>query len=170
MDYLKLAQVLKPQGIKGELKLKAFTDDLARFSDLAHLYFKSGENYICYKVDSSRTYKNFVYVKLKEINSIEQAETLRNKFLYIDRDNAAKLPEGSDYIADIIGCAVYNESKKIGVVKEIINNGAGDIYVLTAEQGEIMFPAAPGVITLRDVKKKLITVDPKRFAQVALYD
>ena len=169
MDYFKLAQVLKPQGIKGELKLKPFTDDLARFSNLAHVFIKNKNEYTEYPVLSSRTYKQFAYIKLLGIDTIEDAEMLRNKFLYIDRENAAELPDGADYIADIIGCKVFDGEDELGEVDDIFNTGAADIYVIKAER-PFMFPAAPGVILSRDVAKKIIIIDPKRLSEVAIYD
>ena len=169
MDHFKLAQVLKPQGIKGELKLKPFTDDLTRFSKLVHVFIKKNGEFIEYPVESARTYKQFAYVKLEGIDSIEQAETLRNHFLYIDRENAAPLPEGSDYIADIIGCEVVSSGEILGKVADIFNTGAADIYVVKGVRS-FMFPAAPGVITSRDVAEKRMTVDPDRLKEVAIYD
>lgn len=169
MDYFKIAQVLKPQGIKGEIKLKPFTDDIARFSNLAHIFINKKGQYIKYNVESGRTYKQFAYLKLKEINSIEEAETIRNAFIYIDRENAAKLPEGYDYIEDIIGCVVYDDETELGVVKEIFNTGAADIYVVKGAKS-FMFPAAPGVILNRDVTSKKMMVDKKRLKEVAIYD
>lgn len=169
MDHLKLAQVLKPQGIKGEIKLKPFTDDLSRFSKLVHVFIKKNGAFEEYHVESARTYKQFAYVKLKGIDSIEQAETLRGAFLYIDRQNAAKLPEGSDYIADIIGCEISDGQNVLGNVTDIFNTGAADIYVVKGER-PFMFPAAPGVILKRTVQDKIIIIDPKRLSEVAIYD
>ncbi len=169
MDYFKIAQVLKPQGIKGEIKLKPFTDDASRFSNLAHIFIKKKGEYIKYEVESGRTYKQFAYLKLAEINSIEEAETIRNAFLYIDRDNAAELPEGHDYIADIIGCTVSDGESELGIVDDIFNTGTADIYVVKGDKG-FMFPAAPGVIVKRDVSKKMMLVDKKRLSEVAIYD
>lgn len=170
MDYFKLAQVLKPQGIRGELKLKPFTDDLSRFSNLAHVFIKSKNEYIKYPVLSARTYKQFAYVKLEGIDSIEEAEPLRNKFLYIDRDHAAALPDGFNYIEDIIGCVVSDGKEVLGEVKDIFNTGAADIYVVNGIKNSFMFPVAPGVILSRDVSQKLIIVDRSRLAEVAIDD
>ena len=143
---------------------------LKRQLHFLYVFIKSKNEYIKYPVLSARTYKQFAYVKLEGIDSIEEAEPLRNKFLYIDRDHAAALPDGFDYIEDIIGCVVSDGKEVLGEVKDIFNTGAADIYVVNGIKNSFMFPVAPGVILSRDVSQKLIIVDRSRLAEVAIDD
>ena len=90
--------------------------------------------------------------------------------MYIARDHAAALPDGFDYIEDIIGCVVSDGKEVLGEVKDICNTGAADIYVVNGIKNSFMFPVAPGVILSRDVSQKLIIVDRSRLAEVAIDD
>ena len=87
--YFRFGQVLKPQGIKGELKLKTFTDDLSRVGDIDHIYLKKGDEYERRSVSGARTYKQFVYLKIEGIPDRNEAETYRNRVIYIERGAAA---------------------------------------------------------------------------------
>lgn len=170
MDYFKLAQVLKPQGIKGELKLKAFTDDLARFGSLKHVFLKKGGEYEERIVCSTRTYKDFVYIKIEGCEDRNTAETLRGVFLYIDRENAAPLPEDAYYIADLEGLSVEDETgKTLGVLKEVLQTGGVDIYSVKGDKN-FMFPAVKHVVLNVDINAGKILLDSTRLKEVAIYD
>ena len=109
MDYFELGQVLKPQGIRGEIKLRPYTDDLERFGALSHVFLKNGKNYEKREVQSARVYKEFAFLKLEGTEDRNAAELLRGKKIYIDRENAAPLEDGACYIADLIGLRILDE-------------------------------------------------------------
>jgi len=168
MGYLTLGQVLKPQGIKGELKLKPFVDDLTRFLELPHVFLKVRGRYEKRRVDSARTYKRFAYIKLEGCDDRNTAETLRGEYLYIDRENAAKLPEGASYIADLIGLAVEDETgRQLGTLAEILQTGGVDIYSVRGKRN-FLFPLAPGVLLKKDLENRVIVVDQKRLEEVSV--
>lgn len=170
MDYFKIAQVLKPQGIKGEVKLKPFVDHLDRFLSLTHIYLKRGGGYECRAVSGPRIYKQFAYLKIEGIDDRNAAETLRGQSLYIDRAHAAKLPEGAVYIADLIGLAVVTEKgKTLGTLKDVMQTGGVDIYVVETER-PFLFAAAPHVVLKKDVQGGRIIVDETRLGEVAVYE
>ena len=101
-----------------------------------------------------------VILKLKGIETPEEAERLRNSYLKINRKDAKKLPEGTYYIADLIGLDVYtDENKLLGKVDYIYNAGSSDIYVVKDEQGkEILLPAIKEVLKQVDLENKKIIV------------
>ena len=170
MDFFKLDQVLKPQGIKGELKLRPFVDDLARFSELTHVYLKQGSEYICRKVEYSRIYRSFAYIKISGCEDRNQAEMFRGFYLYIDREHATPPAEGGFYIADLIGMDVFdNTGTKLGNVADVFNTGAADIYVIKGARG-FLFPDAPGVILKTNLAARKIILDAVRLKEVAVYD
>ena len=170
MDYFKLAQVLKPQGLKGELKCKAFTDDLSRFFDLPHVFIKKRDGFEKRLVLEARLYKQFAYLKIAGCDDIEAAEKLRNRFLYIDRQNAAKIPEGSYYIADLIGLDVVTEDGKLlGVLKNVIQTGGTDVYEVEGKS-HFLFPSVSHVVLSVDLTSGKMTVDQSELGQVAVYD
>lgn len=170
MDYFKLAQVLKPQGIKGEVKLKAFVDDLSRFENLPHIFLKKDGAVEKRAVTSSRVYKQFAYIKFEGCDDRNAAERFRNHFLYIDREHAAKLPEGAHYIADLIGLEVKDESGTlIGVLQDVLQTGGVDVYCLQAEDGQLLFPLAPGVVLKKDVEGGEIVVSREKLEEVMVH-
>ncbi len=169
-DYFELGRILKPQGVKGEVKMEAYTDDLSRFQTLEFAYFKE-EDYRRVEIEQTRVDARYAYLKLKGCDDRDAAEKLRAKTLYIDRAHAAKLPEGAYYILDLIGCTVADAAgKEIGILSEILQNGAADVYVVKGAEGTCMFPAVPYVVLQRDVQEKKITVDAERLEEVVIYD
>lgn len=168
-DYLKLGQILKPQGIRGEVKLKPFVDDLGRFAQLESVFLRRGTSYEARAVQHTRIYKQFAYLKLSGCDDRNTAETLRNEFLYISRSEAAPLSEGAQYIVDLIGLDVVDESGALlGCLRDIFNTGSADIYDVQSEK-PFLFPAAPGVILRKDMEQGQIVVDRARLAEVAVY-
>ena len=169
-DYLKLAQVLKPQGIRGEVKLKPFVDELARFLDLTHVYVKERGQFVKKEVSHNRVYKQFAYLKLEGVEDRNAAEQMRGAFLYIDRASAAPLPEGAAYIADLLGLPVCTrDGRELGVLAEVLETGGVDVYMVEGER-RFSFPAAPHIVLARDVEKGRIIVDDARLHEVAVYD
>ena len=145
---LEVGQIVNTFGIKGEVKVTPFTDNINRFDDLKKVYVKTKKEDKLYKVENVRYHKNMVLLKLEGIDNPEQAELLKNAFLEIDREDAVPLKEGQFFIADLIGLDVYtDEGKILGKVDDIYNTGANDIYVVKDELGkQILLPGIKDVI------------------------
>lgn len=145
---LEVGQIVNTFGIKGEVKVVPFTDDIKRFDELKNVYVKTKKESKQYKVENVKYHKNMVIIKLEGINNVESAETLRNAFLEIDRKDAIPLEEGTYFIADLIGLEVYTEEGKLlGKVDDIYNTGSNDIYVVKDELGkQILLPGIKEVI------------------------
>ena len=145
---LEVGQIVNTFGIKGEIKVVPFTDDIKRFDELKNVYVKTKKESKQYKVENVKYHKNMVLIKLEGINSVEDAETLRNAFLEIDRKDAIPLEEGTYFIADLIGLEVYTEEGKLlGKVDDIYNTGINDIYVIKDELGkQILLPGIKEVV------------------------
>ena len=145
---LEIGQIVNTFGIKGEVKVVPFTDDIKRFDKLKNVYVKTKKESKQYKVENVKYHKNMVLIKLEGINTVENAETLRNAFLEIDRKDAIPLEEGTYFIADLIGAEVYtDEGKLLGKVDDIYNTGSNDIYVVKDELGkQILLPGIKEVI------------------------
>ncbi len=171
-EYFELGRILKPQGIKGELKVAAFTDSLERFEYLEFIYFKRGAKYERAEIVQARTDAKYAYIKLAGIGDRDMAESMRGQSIYVDRANAAKLPPGHYYICDLIGMSVIKtDSGKIGVLENILQTGSKDVYVVKLDAGgSLMFPSVEGVILSRDIEKGEMTVDGARLEEVAVYD
>lgn len=145
---LEVGQIVNTFGIKGEVKVVPFTDDIKRFDNLKNVYVKTKKESKQYKIENVKYHKNMVLIKLEGINTMENAETLRNAFLEIDRKDAVPLEEGTYFIADLIGAEVYtDEGKLLGKVEDIFNTGSNDIYVVKDELGkQILLPGIKEVI------------------------
>lgn len=155
---LEIGQIVNTFGIKGEVKVTPFTDDITRFDDLEKVYVKNKKQSEQYKVENTRYHKNMVLLKLEGINNPEDAEMLRNAFLEIDREDAIPLEEGTYFIADLIGLDVYtDEGKLLGKVDDIYNTGANDIYVIKDGLGkQILLPGIKEVIKEVILDEKII--------------
>ena len=158
--YLEIGQIVNTFGIKGQVKVKPFTDDINRFDELKEVYAEKKHELKLFQIEKVNYSKNMVILKLKGIETPEQAETLRNSYLKINRKDAKKLPEGTYYIADLIGLDVYtDEDKFLGKVDYIYNAGSSDIYVVKDEQGkEVLLPAIKDVLKQVDLENGKIIV------------
>ena len=157
---LEVGQIVNTFGIKGEVKVMPFTDDITRFDDLEKVYVKTKKEEKLYKIQNVRYHKNMVLIKFENIETPEQAELLINAFLEIDRENAIPLEEGTYYIADLIGMEVYSDDgNKLGIVEDIYNTGANDIYVVKNDLGkQILLPGIKEVIKEVNLDTEKITV------------
>lgn len=157
---LEVGQIVNTFGIKGEVKVTPFTDNINRFDDLKKVYVKTKKEDKLYKVENVRYHKNMVLLKLEGIDNPEQAELLKNAFIEIDREDAVPLKEGQFFIADLIGLEVYtDEGKLLGKVDDIYNTGANDIYVVKDELGkQILLPGIKDVIKEVDLETEKIIV------------
>ena len=170
MEYFAIAKAVKPQGIRGEVKLETYVEDMQRFSTLPHLYTEQNGVYVKHEVTSGRLYRGFAYVKLADYPDRNAAETLRGQYLYIDRAHAAELPEGANYIADLLGLRVEDdEGAFLGRLEDVLQNGGVDVYQVSDGQKTILFPLAPGVELERDLEQGVIRVSAARLKEVVVH-
>ena len=158
--YLEVGQIVNTFGIKGEVKVNPFTDDLERFEELKTVYVEKKKELILYEIEHVKYSKNMVILKLKGIENPEDAQKFKGCYLKIDRKDARKLPEGTYFIADLIGLDVYtDEGNLLGKVNDIFNRGSSDIYSIKNEEGkEILLPAIKDVIKQVDLEEGKIIV------------
>ena len=159
-EYFEIGQIVNTFGIKGELKVVPFTDDIERFEELKSIYIVKNKQLIEYEIEQIKYHKNMIILKLKKVEDMNTAEKLKGCYIQIHRKNARKLPEGTYFIADIIGSQVItDEGKILGIVDDIYNTGAKDIFVVKDEMGkQILLPHIEEVILNIDVEKQIVTV------------
>ena len=161
---LVIGKILKPQGIRGELKIKPYTDSAEDFRGLKRVYIDGEE----YKILTVRTAPDIVFLGLRGVPDRNAAELLRDKELAIPREEAPEIEEGSYYIADLLGSEILFETgEHVGVLKDI-RQAATDVYTLEEGGKEVLFPAAAGVVLKVDVENKKIVVSKKRYLEVAV--
>lgn len=164
MSDLIVGVVLKPQGIRGEVKIKPFTDSAETYFEFERV-FLDGEPY---KILKARTADGCVFLSLRGVPDRNAAELLRGKQVTVPREEAPELPEGSYYIADLLGSEIVTEDGELlGTLKDV-TQAATDVYTLLTGEKEVLFPVADGVVTDVNVEAKRITVNKKRFFEVAV--
>ena len=161
---LTVGEILKPQGIRGEVKVMPFTDDAEDFRAFSRVMADG----VAYKVLSVRTGGGFVYLGLKGVADRNAAELLRGKRLEVPREDAPAPAEGRYYIADLLGCTLVTEEGDVLGTLTDVRQAATDIYVADMDGKEVLFPAADGVVTQVNVEEGRITVSKKRFYEVAV--
>ena len=159
-EYFEIGQIVNTSGLKGILKIKPFTDDIKKFSNLKTIYIKTKSGLTEFKIEQVRYVKNMVMLKLTGIDTVEEAEKYRNLYIKILRDQEEELEEGSYYVVDILGCKVNTDTnQELGKVVDVFQTGSNDVYVVKDEQGkQILLPAIKQVIKNVDIKNKIITV------------
>ncbi len=159
-QFFEIGQIVNTFGIKGMVKVVPYTDDITRFNDLEKVYLVNKKEKKEYLIEEVKYQKNMILIKFKNVNSIEEAENLRNLYIQIPRENAIKLEEGSYYIADLIGINVFTEEgENIGKIEDIYNTGSNDIYVVKDNLGkQILLPAIKDVIKEIDLEKEKMIV------------
>ncbi len=158
--YLEIAKIVAVQGIKGEVRAQYWCDDPEFLCEFDTLYFdKEGKSPA--EIEYARPHKNVVVMKLKGVDTPEQAQTLRNKVLFMDRDEA-ELPEGCYFIQEQIGLDVVDaDSGKIyGKISDVSSYGASDVYTVKNGREEYLFPAAPEFIEKTDIEGGKLLVRP----------
>ena len=170
-EYLMIGEVLKPQGVRGEVKVKPYAADLEAFHDWKTLYLHDGASYQPIKALCSRVHDGFAYVTLGECKTMDDAEKLRGQKLYIDRAHALTLAEDEVYISDLIGCAAVDETgASLGKLTDVLQHGAVDVYVFQSDKGEWMAPALKAVFPAVDVQNRVIRVVREKLDEVAVYN
>ncbi len=166
MNRLIIGEVLKPQGIRGELKVKTFTDFPEDVKKFGTVYIEDKP----YKILSFRVGPDgAAYVGLRGIPDRNAAELFRGKKLEGDREDAPPLEEGRHYIVDILGLSCETEEGEfLGVVKQIVNLSS-DVYTLEKDGKNILFPSVNNVIVKVDIEGGKIVVNKAKFDEIAVY-
>ncbi|KPK75552.1 MAG: hypothetical protein AMJ89_04310 [candidate division Zixibacteria bacterium SM23_73] len=168
MQRITIGQISRVHGIKGEMVVVSLTDDPKRFSELKKVFLSKDEKITQFEVEKVQTdlktkkFKERVLLKLKEVESPEEAKRLVGSFLEIEKDDLIKLPEGRYFIFDIIGLKVITtEDKEVGKVKEVISLPANDVYVVQGDQKEYDIPAIKEIVKQIDLERKVMIIEPK---------
>lgn len=157
---LQVGVITTTHGIRGEVKVFPTTDDPKRFKKLKKVILEENSGEIILEIESVKFFKNLVILKFKNIDSINDVEKYKGKKMFIDRKDAVKLNRNEYFIADLIGCQVVDEEDNtIGILKDVLETGANDVYIVTDGEGrELLFPAIKECILNVDVVKQVIKV------------
>ena len=170
--YFCIGEVLKPQGIRGEAKIKSYARDAGEFLKWKTLYVREQDGWTPVAAKCSRVQGDFAYVTLEGCTRPEDVEKRRGQALYIDRAHAAPLPEGMVYIADLMDCRALDETgAELGILTDVLQHGPTDVYVFRGPDGRTwMAPALPDAFPEKDVAAGIIRVNSERLKEVAVYE
>jgi len=159
-QFLQIGIITSTHGIRGEVKVLPTTDDAARFKKLKSVLLDTGKEKKELELEGVKFFKQFVIIKFRGFDNINDIEMYKGKPLYVTREHAVKLHKDEYFVADLMGCVVVNEEdEKIGILKEVLPTGANDVYVVEMESGqEVLLPAIKDCILLVDVERRLIKV------------
>jgi len=154
---IEIGKVANTHALKGEIKVQPWCDDPEIFNELEYIFI----NDLKYEIERTRIHKGMVITKLYGVDSINDAELLKNSVIYVERKQLGELPPGVYYITDLINCRVETEQGVyLGDVGDVIKTGSNDVYVLknTKSKKEILIPVLPETILNVDTENKVIVV------------
>lgn len=156
MDTIKLGKITAPQGIKGEVRVYPYTDELTRFSEIEAVLLDGQKR----KIQNARYMKNMAVLKLEGVDDRNMAESLRNKELLLAKEDLWEQPEDTYFIDDLVGCDVVSEDgAPVGTLKNIISRPAQDLYEIERADGStFLLPAVKEFIKNVDLDNKTITI------------
>lgn len=161
-EYLEIGEIVGTHGIRGEIRLNPWCDSPDFVSGFKTLYYDSNGSCAA-QIKTARPHGNIVLLTIAGIDSVEKAQKMRGKILYMKRSDA-KLPEGSYFIAELIGCIVYdadNPEKIYGTLSDVSPTGANDVWHIKNKDGkEYLIPAIPDVCVETDVANDRIVIRP----------
>ena len=159
-DYFKIGIITSSHGVRGEMKVFPTTDDTRRFKKCREVYVEDKTGLVMYEVESARVSPDKVLLKLKGIDTPEEAVKLRQRGIFVDREHAVKLSKDEYFIADLIGLQVRNEDgDRIGVIEEVLPTGANDVYQIAMDDGrELLLPAIKDCILEVNVEQGFMRV------------
>lgn len=160
-DILEIGQIVNTRGLKGEVKINSFSSDSKRFEKISEIYIKENNELKSLIIQKVTYNKNQVILKLENIDTIDDAEKLRNKYVYVKKSQLEKLPKGVYYIADLIGLDVFeiDTNNYLGKVDDIYSTKSNDVYVIKNDLGMTkLLPGTKEVIKQINLDDKQILV------------
>lgn len=161
MEYIEIGQIVNTNGLKGIVKVNPFTDDVNIFEQIKYVYIELKDELKKVKIEQVRYNKNQVLLKLKGIDSIEEAEKYRTCYIKTEKKKQEELGEDTYYIVDLIGLNVFStEGEMLGILEDVFPTGSNDVYVVKDNLGkQILIPAIADVVKEIDLKNKKMIIN-----------
>lgn len=163
-DLFQVGIISSTHGVRGEVKVFPTTDDVSRFNKLKTVLLDTGSEQISLEIENVKFFKQFAILKFKGYDNINDIEKYKGKSLLVTRENAVDLEEDEYFVADLIGIEVVSDDGALkGSLKDVIETGANDVYVISLEDGrELLLPAIRECIldvSLQDNRMKIHVLD-----------
>ena len=159
-QFLRVGVISSTHGIKGEVKVFPTTDDVKRFKKLKNVILDTGRENLNLEVEGVKFFKQFVILKFKGIDNINDIEKYKGKDLLVDRANAVKLRKDEYFVVDLIGLEVFTEDgEKFGTMKDVLETGANDVYIIDSiNHGEVLIPAIKQCVLDIDIEANKMVI------------
>ena len=170
-DFLLIGEIVRPQGIRGEVKVRALSEDKTRYSRLKKVFAGDPAQRQEYAVLKGRCSGEFAYLTLSGVETRDEAEKLRGTLLYVSREEAIQLEEGRYFVCDLIGLrAKLQDGTEVGELRDVLSpNPYCDVYVFSTPRGEMQMPALKRVILSVDLENREIVLDGAVLEEIALW-
>lgn len=161
-DFIEVGKIVGTHGVRGALRVQPWCDSADFFVGFNYLYLSS-DGKQAYKCTRSAAQKNVMLVWLEGIDSVEKASDLRGKVLYVSRKDI-KLEDGKYLVQDILGCKVLDaeSGQEYGLVSDVFNTGANDIWEIKSGEKEYLIPVIDGVLKSVDVNERIVNITPMK--------
>jgi len=167
-EYITVGKILKNQGNKGAVRVLPLTDYPERFENMSRVRVSVKGSRRELNIEQAYLQKKFIIIKFKEVTNLKEAEELKGGFLVVTREELVPLSEGSFYIFDIVGLKVYDRGGKLlGEIKEVMQTGANDVYVVATGGKPILIPALKQVVREIDLQgRRMVVAMPEGLAEL----
>lgn len=157
---LQVGAISSTHGVRGEVKVFPTTDDVKRFKRLKEVILDTGKEELTLEIEGVKFFKQFVILKFKGYDNINDIEKYKGKSLYVTRANAVKLRKDEYFIADLQGLTVVDEEEQVlGTLRDVMETGANDVYIIDMTDGrEVLIPAIKECILQVDIEAGKIKV------------
>lgn len=158
-DFLEIGKIVGTHGVRGMIRIQPWSDNGDFLTKFKNFYLENGKTKI--EMDKITPHGNVVISAIKGVNTIEDAEKLRNQILYIKRSDA-KLPEGRYFVSEIIGSKVIDAEtdEQIGTLTDVSQTGANDVWHIKKGEKEYLVPAIPDVVIDVDIDNDVVKIKP----------
>lgn len=158
-EYLEAGKIVNTHGIRGEVKIMPYCDSPELLCDFDRLFM--GKSLKEIYIERSRVQKNMIICKIEGVDTPEDAEKLRNKMLYMHRDDL-ELDEDTYFIQDLIGMTVKDADtgEVYGIIDDVFQTGANDVYSIKNGDKSYLVPAIADVVITTDIDSGIMTIRP----------
>ena len=159
-QLLQVGVISSTHGVRGEVKVFPTTDDVKRFKKLKKVILDTGKEQLPLEIEGVKFFKQFVILKFRGIDNINDIEKYKGKSLLVDREHAVKLKKDEYFIADMIGMDVFTEEGELfGALKDVMETGANDVYIIEMSDGkEVLVPAIKQCILDVDIENRKMVI------------
>ena len=166
--YLRVGRIVRAHGVRGAVKVLPETDDPSRFLALKEAYIEENGGFRPILVSQAQLLSDGAVLYLEGVDTPEQAELMRGKYIAVDRAHAVQLPKDTYFIADLIGCEAFDtDGRRLGKVTDVFPTGANDVYEL--DGGRVLIPALKRVLSKVDTEHQKIVFHSGVLSEVAVF-